>query len=230
VNSNKLTDINVTNNDRLVVLYANDNELEKIEVNSTNNPNLGVLEISGNRFKFSTLPLESDVFGSKTSYTYEYSKQATLEIEAVDGVVDLSSEAVVNGTATNYVWCSGEPDYDDYGTLVNETLESQADNEEDPEYIIENGVTSFQYDFSSSKEALYCVLTNDLFPNLTLETTMIKPVSAGVENIAVDNNASRANDIYNLQGIRLKANATADDIKALTPGVYIIGGQKVIVK
>ncbi len=230
VNSNKLTDINVANNERLVVLDANDNELDKIEVNSTNNPNLGVLEISGNRFKFSTLPLESDVFGSKTSYTYEYSKQATLEIEAVDGVVDLGSEAVVNGTATNYVWCLGEPDYDDYGTLVNEILESQADNEEDPEYIIENGVTSFQYDFSSSEKALYCVLTNDLFPNLTLETTMIKPVSAGVENIAVDNNASRANDIYNLQGIRLKANATADDIKALTPGVYIIGGQKVIVK
>ena len=38
------------------------------------------------------------------------------------------------------------------------------------------------------------------------------------------------NDIYNLQGICLKRNATDDDIKSLRPGLYIIGGKKVIVK
>ena len=40
----------------------------------------------------------------------------------------------------------------------------------------------------------------------------------------------RPNDIYNLQGICLKRNATDDDIKSLRPGFYIIGGKKVIVK
>ena len=38
------------------------------------------------------------------------------------------------------------------------------------------------------------------------------------------------NDIYNLQGICLKRNATDDDIKSLRPGLYIIAGKKVIVK
>ncbi len=195
VNGNKLTDINVANNTNLSVLYANDNQLDHIDV--SNLKNLGVLELSGNKFKFSTLPLESDVFGSRTIYTYEYSKQASLPIESVNGVVDLSGEANINGTATTYVWCLGEPDFDD-GYLTNELLYSQDDNTEEdpdfePDYTIENGVTKFVYDFSSSEQALACVLTNDLFPNLTLQTTMVKPTAydAGVNNVVVDSaNAS----------------------------------------
>lgn len=36
-------------------------------------------------------------------------------------------------------------------------------------------------------------------------------------------------DIYNLQGILIKRNATADDINSLHPGLYIIGGRKVFI-
>ena len=38
------------------------------------------------------------------------------------------------------------------------------------------------------------------------------------------------NDICNLQGVCLKRNASQDDIDALAPGLYIIAGEKVLVK
>lgn len=37
-------------------------------------------------------------------------------------------------------------------------------------------------------------------------------------------------DIFNLQGVCIKNNAMQSDIDALAPGIYIIGGKKVIVK
>jgi Leucine-rich repeat (LRR) protein len=191
VNGNKLTDLTVNNNAKLVVLYANDNNLSHIDVSALKN--LGVLEISGNNFKFSTLPLESEVFAGKSIYTYEYSKQADINIQAVDGVVDLSSEANINGTATTYTWFLGEADYDDYGELVNELLygpDDNTDNDPDyvPEYLIEGGITKFVSDFSKSEDPVGCIMTNDLFPNLTLATTLIRPTSAttGVESVVAD--------------------------------------------
>lgn len=57
----------------------------------------------------------------------------------------------------------------------------------------------------------------------------IKDNYSGVEDINPDNISFNA-DIYNLQGICLKHNATADDIKALAPGLYIIGDKKVLIK
>lgn len=57
---------------------------------------------------------------------------------------------------------------------------------------------------------------------------------SGVEEIVPDNGSlplvERPNDIYNLQGICIKRNATEEDVKALAPGLYIIAGKKVIVK
>lgn len=52
--------------------------------------------------------------------------------------------------------------------------------------------------------------------------------STGVVEIE-DEPSETANDVYNLQGLLLKRNATRDDIKSLTPGLYIIGGKKVMV-
>jgi hypothetical protein len=181
VNGNELTDINVSNNTNLRVLYANDNKLDHIDVSALKN--LGVLELAGNRFKFSTLPLESDVFKTGSIYTYEYSSQANLDVTSVDGVVDLSSEANINGTETTYTWMFEEPDYDEDGYLVNEVLYGP-DNEygEDPEYSLENGKTTFFY----PENRIVCVLTNDLFPNLTLQTNMINTAAAGANDIKAD--------------------------------------------
>ncbi len=50
-----------------------------------------------------------------------------------------------------------------------------------------------------------------------------------VNELSSDSDA-RPKDIYNTQGTLVKANASQADIDALDPGLYIIGGRKVIVK
>lgn len=52
-------------------------------------------------------------------------------------------------------------------------------------------------------------------------------VTTSVSDILSD--AETHTDIYNLQGILIKRNATADDINSLHPGLYIIGGRKVFI-
>lgn len=55
--------------------------------------------------------------------------------------------------------------------------------------------------------------------------------NSGIDEIIFNNSAAPIrNDIYNLQGVCLKRNASEDDIKALAPGLYIIGGKKVLVR
>lgn len=51
--------------------------------------------------------------------------------------------------------------------------------------------------------------------------------SSGISDVTADENVP--NDVYNMQGVCIKRNATADDVKALTPGLYIVGGKKVFV-
>lgn len=56
---------------------------------------------------------------------------------------------------------------------------------------------------------------------------------SGVGDVVVDYDAANgaiANDIYNMQGVCVKRNATADDVKGLAPGLYIVGGKKVLVR
>lgn len=236
VNDNKLTELNVSANPKLRVIYANDNLLSNIDLKA--NPLLTMLYISGNKFKFSTLPLESEIFSGKSVYTYDYTNQAKVQIECVNGVVDLSSEANVGGYATSFNWCIGEPDYDEYGTLTNECLEGSSNIEDNPEYLLVNGVTTF---LTNPQSTVACVMTNDLFSKLTLETNLIRVNNAGVNDIAVDNTNinvkvmgndihAYANDgtIVNLYGINgttmgtaIVANGEAT-FSNLTPGFYIV--------
>ncbi len=51
---------------------------------------------------------------------------------------------------------------------------------------------------------------------------------AGIEDIFADGDNENT-DVYNLGGVLIKQAATPEDIEALTPGIYIIGGKKVIV-
>ena len=51
----------------------------------------------------------------------------------------------------------------------------------------------------------------------------------GVEEIATDK-SDIPYDIVNLNGQVVKSNATQSDIDALSPGIYIIGGRKVVIK
>lgn len=68
----------------------------------------------------------------------------------------------------------------------------------------------------------------------SVDVTSLWEVNAGINSIYLapskNGETMRSNDIYNLQGICLKHNATQADIDALLPGFYIIAGKKVIIK
>ena len=78
------------------------------------------------------------------------------------------------------------------------------------------------------------IIAETLYANCPVAEITVKDATSGIEDIITDEDENdgitRPNDIYNLQGICLKRNASEDDIKALTPGFYIIGGKKVIVR
>ncbi len=59
-------------------------------------------------------------------------------------------------------------------------------------------------------------------------TVKVSKSTSGVEDIVYGDN--EAVDVYNLQGIRVARQASADRIKALPAGIYVINGNKVAVK
>ena len=59
---------------------------------------------------------------------------------------------------------------------------------------------------------------------------IVGDAQSGIGSVAVDSEDARLKDVYNMQGILLKCNATEDDIHSLAPGLYIIRGKKVLVK
>jgi hypothetical protein len=179
------------------------------------------------------------VFTTGSIYTYEYSSQAPIKIVDEDGFVDLSSEANINGTETVYTWVVDEPDFDSDGVLANEEILYGTDNEygEEPEYRIDNGVTRF----FGKQTHIACVLTNDLFPNLTLQTTLINTGGAAVNDIVADSanvyvdvdgtnvyayapNGNIAK-LYSVNGALQASAATADGVasfKNVAPGYYLV--------
>ena len=65
----------------------------------------------------------------------------------------------------------------------------------------------------------------------TADTTVAvkaKKSTTGIDDILM--NANDPVDVFTIQGIRVLRSASADDIKALSPGFYIINGTKVLIK
>lgn len=56
---------------------------------------------------------------------------------------------------------------------------------------------------------------------------IIETEYSAIEEVTTDSNDDH--DIYNLQGICIRRNATQADIDALPAGIYIVNGRKVIV-
>lgn len=176
-------------------LYLIDNELTQLDLSGLKA--LQVVNIEGNKLTFSTLPIRQG-----TWTTYGYTGQAIIPIEVTDGKVDLSSEAMVHGVATEYHWFIDTPYLDDNGDLAGEELV------EGEEYTIENGVTTFL----TSQEYVMCVMTNELFPNLYQLTSFVDVEISGIENVSIEDAAQGETEWYNLQGIR---------VAEPTRGIYI---------
>lgn len=59
-------------------------------------------------------------------------------------------------------------------------------------------------------------------------TVKVTRATTGIENVISSENGT--SDVYNLQGIRVARQANAADVNALPAGIYVVKGQKVIVK
>lgn len=99
-----------------------------------------------------------------------------------------------------------------------------------------NGVVTIVSGSVGEAEIKAFSLYGDMGPVASVMVTSEGNVTA-VESITEDRNDTldsngnnRPNDVYTLQGILIKRNASADEVKALTPGIYIIGGKKVVVR
>lgn len=72
------------------------------------------------------------------------------------------------------------------------------------------------------------IIAETLYANV-FASIKVKDANTEIEDIAIDVPAPTS-DIFTLQGICVKRNASQADIDALNPGLYIVGGRKVLVK
>lgn len=187
---------------------------------------LKMLLLDRNKFKFSTLPPVKDSYAR-----YTYSNQARLDVAAQGNTVDISSEAVVDGTATAYRWFLDEPYTDEEGNLTGEELVAGE------EFNVKKGVTTFTTSFNG----VTCVLTNAKFPALTLQTPLLNVGTTGIETTLADGNkvsvrvsgsdivvkteAAAPVKLYGVGGQLLKnvdAPAGGCTLNAQTQGLYVV--------
>ncbi len=167
--SNQLSEVDLTRLPAMNQMSLINNKLSHIDLSGMKH--LNVLYLDQNLFRPSTLPLNN--------YTlYTCANQAPLEIEAVDGVVDLSSEALINGKETVFRWFIDTPTLDENGELVGEELFI------DDEYLLDHGVTTF----TRPVDHVICVITNEEFPNTYFYTTFIDVKTTGIDHVAADAN------------------------------------------
>lgn len=234
---NDLTEIDFTGAENLEQAFLSSNLLSSIDMSKT--PKLNVLFIDSNCFTFQSLPKTSEV-----KYVYRYSPQAVVEVEPEGVTVDLSSQAVVDGVATDYRWFIGEPYYDENGDLAGDELSQPR------QVSVADGVSTFNVNVSGA----LCVMLNSLFPDLPLCSSFIDITEAGIGEVeTADRNISVVVDgssiivggaegmrcrLFDLSG-RLMGGANGDNLgearfDGVAPGVYLVsvGGvtAKVLVK
>lgn len=184
--NNSLGEIDLTKLPAMNQISLINNRLSHIDVSGMTK--LNVLYLDKNKFRPSTLPLNN--------YTlYTCANQDPIEVEAVEGKVDLSSEAVINGKETVFRWFVDVPTFDEEGNLVGEELYI------DDEYFLDNGVTSF----AKPIDNVMCVITNDEFPNTYFYTNFINVKLTGVDNAIADNDIA-----IEVSGNNVTVNAAID--------------------
>lgn len=153
-NGNKLTTLDASNMVATATLFATGNNLTEIKVPAK----LKTMNISGNKFTFSTLP----AVGIATGYIYD--NQQPMVITADNGVVDLTAEANVGNQATVFAWTANGAAFSDF--------------------TAENGKFVFNKDAAQA----VCTMTNTAFPKLTLTTVAIDITAneTGVADLAGD--------------------------------------------
>lgn len=207
VDINKFETIDLNGLPALEQLILNSNNLSTIDLTPVKNT-LNAISLVGNRFDFTTLPLPDDYAHLNVYY---YGNQQPLETKIVDMKADLSSQYDIYGEKTAYAWFRGIPEY-------NAEMEIWEGDQliEGADYTISNGVTTF---LKPTNGQVMCLMTNSIFPNLTLYTNLMSDDS-GISGICTE---TADGPVYNLQGIRV-----ADSIRDVRPGLYIVAGKKIL--
>lgn len=213
---NSLSEIDFSGLPELDQLNLNDNKLASIDLTPVKSK-LRVLSVSNNLMNFATLPRVSELPALTLMY---YTGQAPVEAVCSGGVIDLSYMADVDGYATDYTWYLGQPTYDSETAMWVGDLLTEGE-----QYSIANGVTTFSI---VPDGEVVCLMTNSLYPSLTLQTVPVKVDAAGISSVFADGNDSV--DVYSVTGILLRGNVRrAGATDGLAPGFYIVGGRKVAV-
>ena len=199
LSGNQLATIDVSKLPSLNQIFLTNNLLETIDLSKAKD--LRAVHIDMNKFRFSTLPVPGKY------QDYQYGDQQPIDVTIENGVIDLSAEKEIDGTATTYRWFVGSPWYDeDSGELTGEELYV------DDEYFLKDGVTTFN--LSSTIENVVGAMLNEKFPNLTVYTNPISvAASSGIEGVEMDD-ANAPVKVYNINGMRL------DNVNG--KGLYII--------
>ena len=147
---NKLTSFSLMECTNLAnsYVYLRDNDLKELQLPSA----VRRIWVDGNAFTLSQLyelkGQATQTFTYATTFTKPEAQQP-MEITADGSVVDLSSEAMLGETATEFTWKTSD------GTAL----------VEDTDYTVENGVFTFLADF----ENIYCEMTNAELPAFTAD-------------------------------------------------------------
>ncbi|MCD8385929.1 MAG: hypothetical protein LUD17_03445 [Bacteroidales bacterium] len=227
LSDNCLTEVDLSPLTALYQVTLQNNELEHIDLDDFES--LHVVYLNNNRFTLTTLPLPRDQWT-----LYIYGNQAEYEAVCVDGVVDLSSQAMVGTTLTNYAWYVGYPTYDDELEAWDGELLTEGED-----YTIDGGVTTFLKPYSG----VCCLMTNDELPLISYFTTLIDVTTAGIADAMADGMGVRAIDgriyadsdaeVFSAAGIKVGRIAAGASLPVPT-GVYLIrtaaGSAKLMVR
>ena len=192
---NNFSEIDLSGLTALTELYVDNNSLTSI--NLDDQPDMYVVRLSDNKFRFSTFP------GHYINRLY-YTPQDDMEITPDGLTVDLSSESHISRYETSYVW----------KTVSGNTLTEGVD------YTITDGVTTFA---APQTEQVICELSNAAFPDLVLRSIPMTIAETGIAALGDDTDFEFA--IYNISGYSIASGDGSGynhAVSNLTPGIYIV--------
>ena len=136
---NQLTELNLDGYyPKLASITVNKNQLTSIDVSKVSA--LTTLNCANNKLNFATVPLNATTYGNQADY----------ETTTVNGILDLTDQALVDGTETVFTFDRELKEGTDYD-------------------IITNG----KYRFLKAQTGLVVTMTNEALPKLTLNTVAL---------------------------------------------------------
>lgn len=173
-NRNQLTGIDMSRIPNVGQLWLSGNQLHAIDISATKY--LNVLDITNNRFDFSTLPNPDDL------NVFNYGGQAPLDVKCVNGVIDLTSQMKAWDVPSEIFFFEGPIQLyeDEEGNIQLMNPEFDVDID----FYNKGGLISFEEDW----DAVTGLVVNELYPNLLLytKTIPVKGIHQDVESVMED--------------------------------------------